>query len=138
MTDSTVQQKLELARFEAVEKQKEYERRIELIRMEVDAHVARDKEMEAAHRREMEARDKEREARDKELEEKEKERKHALEMEKAKAQQNIPTNPSNPSPGTTSHPRKFPTNKAGDDTETFLENFESACLGYSISTDQYM
>ncbi|CAM4376777.1 unnamed protein product [Lepidochelys olivacea] len=71
-------------------------------------------------------------------EEKEKERKHVEEMERIKAQQNIPTNPSNPSPGTTSHPRKFPTYKAGDDTEAFLENFERACLGYNISTDQYM
>ncbi|CAM5133689.1 unnamed protein product [Eretmochelys imbricata] len=44
----------------------------------------------------------------------------------------------NPSPSTTSHPRKFPTYKAGDDTEAFLENFERACLGYNISTDQYM
>ncbi|CAM5177096.1 unnamed protein product [Eretmochelys imbricata] len=59
-------------------------------------------------------------------------------MEKIKAQQNIPTNPSNPSPSTTSHPRKFPTYKAGDDTEAFLENFERACLGYNLSTDQYM
>ncbi|CAM4561587.1 unnamed protein product [Lepidochelys kempii] len=75
---------------------------------------------EAAHKREMEA------------------RKHVEEMERIKAQQNIPTNPSNPSPGTTSHPRKFPTYKAGDDTEAFLENFERACLGYNISTDQYM
>ncbi|CAM4598209.1 unnamed protein product [Lepidochelys olivacea] len=65
-------------------------------------------------------------------------RKHVEEMERIKAQQNIPTNPSNPSPGTTSHPRKFPTYKAGDDTEAFLENFERACLGYNISTDQYM
>ncbi|CAM4425854.1 unnamed protein product [Lepidochelys kempii] len=75
---------------------------------------------EAAHKREMEA------------------KKHVEEMERIKAQQNIPTNPSNPSPGTTSHPRKFPTYKAGDDTEAFLENFERACLGYNISTDQYM
>ncbi|CAM2114950.1 unnamed protein product [Caretta caretta] len=90
----------------------------------------------------MEARDKEMEEKEKERkhveEEKEKETKHALEMEKAKAQQNIPTNPSNPSPGTTSHPRQFPTYKVSDDGETFLENFERACLGYSISTDQYM
>ncbi|CAM4589164.1 unnamed protein product [Lepidochelys olivacea] len=71
-------------------------------------------------------------------EEKEKERKHVEEMERIKAQQNIPTNPSHPSPGTTSHPRRFPTYKAGDDTEAFLENFERACLGYNISTDQYM
>ncbi|XP_074799212.1 uncharacterized protein LOC141981438 [Natator depressus] len=78
-----------------------------------------EEEREAAHRRAME--------------EREKEMKHTLEMEKAKAQQN-----SNPSPGTASHPRKFSTYKAGDDTEAFLENFERACLGYSISTDQYM
>ncbi|CAM4638739.1 unnamed protein product [Caretta caretta] len=120
MTKSTTRQKLELARFQAAEKQREHERQIELMRLK------------------MEARDKEMEARAKELEEKEKERKHVEEVEKIKAQQNIPTNPSNPSPGTTSHPRKFPTYKAGDDTEAFLENFERACLGYNISTDQYM
>ncbi|XP_074810515.1 uncharacterized protein LOC141988571 [Natator depressus] len=98
---------------------------------EMEAAKEAEKNQEAAHRRAMEVRAKE-------LEKKEKERKHALEREKAKAQQNIPTYPSNPPPGTTSHPRKFPTYKAGDDTEAFLENFERACLGYSISTDQYM
>ncbi|XP_050820067.1 uncharacterized protein LOC127056354 [Gopherus flavomarginatus] len=36
------------------------------------------------------------------------------------------------------HHRKFPTYKAVDDTEAFLENFERACLGYSIPEDQYM
>nr|XP_048710021.1 proline-rich protein 12-like [Caretta caretta] len=103
--------------------------------LEVKAEKARVEAEEAAHKRAMKEKEKERKHME---EEKEKERKHALEMEKAKAQQNIPTNPSNPSPGTTSHPRKFPTYKAGDDTEAFLENFERACLGYSISTDQYM
>ncbi|CAM5122719.1 unnamed protein product [Natator depressus] len=135
MTDSTAQQKLELARFQADEKQKEHERQIELMRLEKEVQ-------EGAHRREMEARKHVEEEKEKERkhveEEKEKERKHELEMEKVKAQKNISTNPSNPSPGTTSHPRKFPTYKAGDDTEAFLENFERACLGYSISTDQYM
>ncbi|XP_074797345.1 uncharacterized protein LOC141978896 [Natator depressus] len=157
MTESTAQQKMELARFQAEEKQKEHERQIELMRLEKEVQ-------EAAHRREMEARKHVEEEKEKERkhveeekekerkhveeekekerkhveEEKEKERKHALEMEKVKAQQNIPTNPSNPSPGTTPHPRKFPTYKAGDDTEAFLENFERACLGYNISTDQYM
>uniref|UniRef100_A0A674J1L0 CCHC-type domain-containing protein n=1 Tax=Terrapene triunguis TaxID=2587831 RepID=A0A674J1L0_9SAUR len=76
------------------------------------------------------------EQREKEMEERERERKHELEL--ARARQNNPANLSNPSPGTTSHPRKFPTYKAGDDTEAFLENFERACLGYSITTDQYM
>ncbi|XP_074806572.1 uncharacterized protein LOC141986208 [Natator depressus] len=157
MTESTAQQKMELARFQAEEKQKEHERQIELMQLEKEVQ-------EAAHRREMEARKHVEEEKEKERkhveeekekerkhveeekekerkhveEEKEKERKHALEMEKVKAQQNIPTNPSNPSPGTTPHPRKFPTYKAGDDTEAFLENFERACLGYNISTDQYM
>ncbi|XP_074819017.1 uncharacterized protein LOC141993377 [Natator depressus] len=135
MTESTAQQKMELARFQAEEKQKEHERQIELMRLEKEVQ-------EAAHRREMEARKHVEEEKEKERkhveEEKEKERKHALEMEKVKAQQNIPTNPSNPSPGTTPHPRRFPTYKAGDDTEAFLENFERACLGYNISTDQYM
>ncbi|CAM5090469.1 unnamed protein product [Natator depressus] len=129
------QQKMELARFQAEEKQKEHERQIELLQLEKEVQ-------EAAHKREMEARKHVEEEKVKERkhveEEKEKERKHELEMEKVKAQQNIPTNPSNPSPGTTSHPRKFPTYKAGDDTEAFLENFERACLGYNISTDQYM
>ncbi|XP_073187523.1 uncharacterized protein [Lepidochelys kempii] len=98
-----------------------------------------EKVKEAAHRREMEAKENEMEAAHRRaMEVKEKERKHALEMEKARAQQNISTNPSNPSPGTASHSRKFSTYKAGDDTEAFLENFERACLGYSISTDQYM
>ncbi|XP_073185724.1 uncharacterized protein [Lepidochelys kempii] len=124
MTKSSARLQLELAKFQAEEKQREHERQIELMRLEKEVQ-------EAAHKREMEAR--------KHVEEeKEKERKHVEEMERIKAQQNIPTNPSNPSPGTTSHPRKFPTYKAGDDTEAFLENFERACLGYSISTDQYM
>ncbi|CAM2105001.1 unnamed protein product [Caretta caretta] len=90
--------------------------------METRMHVEEEKEKERKHVEE----------------EKEKERKHELEMEKVKAQQNIPTNPSNPSTGTTSHPREFPTYKAGDDTEAFLESFKRACLGYSISTNQYM
>ncbi|CAM4669362.1 unnamed protein product [Lepidochelys kempii] len=113
MAKSSAQLQLELAKFQAEEKQREHERQIELMRLEKEVQ-------EAAHKREMEA------------------RKHVEEMERIKAQQNIPTNPSNPSPGTTSHPRKFPTYKAGDDTEAFLENFERACLGYNISTDQYM
>ncbi|CAM4531554.1 unnamed protein product [Lepidochelys kempii] len=122
MTETKIQHKLELAKLEAV---KEAE-----------------KSQEAAHRRTMEARAKELEEKERERkhveEEKERERKHALEMEKAKAQQNIPTNSSSPSPGATSHPRKFPTYKAGNDTEAALENFERAGLGYNISTDQYM
>ncbi|CAM4705544.1 unnamed protein product [Lepidochelys kempii] len=113
MAKSSSRLQLELAKFQAEEKQREHERQIELMRLEKEVQ-------EAAHKREMEA------------------RKHVEEMERIKAQQNIPTNPSNPSPGTTSHPRKFPTYKAGDDTEAFLENFERACLGYNISTDQYM
>ncbi|XP_074792474.1 uncharacterized protein LOC141975750 [Natator depressus] len=142
MTKSAARLQLELARFQAEERQREHERQIELMRLkkeekEQEREAAKEaaKEAEqhqaAAHRRAMEARDKE-------LEEKEKERKYVEEIEKIKAQQNIPTNPSNPSPSTTSHPRKFPTYKAGDDTEAFLENFERACLGYNISTDQYM
>ncbi|XP_074810076.1 uncharacterized protein LOC141988141 [Natator depressus] len=142
MTKSTARLQLELARFQAEERQRQHERQIELMRLkkeekEQEREAAKEaaKEAEqhqaAAHRRAMEARDKE-------LEEKEKERKYVEEIEKIKAQQNIPTNPSNPSPSTTSHPRKFPTYKAGDDTEAFLENFERACLGYNISTDQYM
>ncbi|CAM4533278.1 unnamed protein product, partial [Lepidochelys kempii] len=124
MTKSSARLQLELAKFQAEEKQREHERQIELMRLKKEVQ-------EAAHKREMEAR--------KHVEEeKEKERKHVEEMERIKAQQNLPTNPSNPSPGTTSHPRKFPTYKAGDDTEAFLENFERACLGYNISTDQYM
>ncbi|CAM4572737.1 unnamed protein product [Lepidochelys olivacea] len=113
MAKSSARLQLELAKFQAKEKQREHERQIELMRLEKEVQ-------EAAHKREMEA------------------RKHVEEMERIKAQQNIPTSPSNPSPGTTSHPRKFPTYKAGDDTEAFLENFERACLGYNISTDQYM
>ncbi|CAM4476055.1 unnamed protein product [Lepidochelys olivacea] len=113
MTKSSARLQLELAKFQAEEKQREHERQIELMRLEKEVQ-------EAAHKREMEA------------------RKHVEELERIKAQQNIPTNPSNPSPGTTSHPRKFPTYKAGDGTEAFLENFERACLGYNISTDQYM
>ncbi|CAM4435030.1 unnamed protein product [Caretta caretta] len=146
MTKSSAQLQLELAKFQAEERQREHERQIELMRLEKEVQ-------EAAHKREMEARKHVEEEREKERkhveeerekerkhveEEKEKERKHVEEMERIKAQQNIPTNPSNPSPGTTSHPRKFPTYKAGDDTEAFLENFERACLGYNISTDQYM
>ncbi|CAM4574270.1 unnamed protein product [Lepidochelys olivacea] len=124
MTKSSARLQLELAKFQAEENQREHERQIELMRLEKEVQ-------EAAHKREMEAR--------KHVEEeKEKERKHVEEVERIKAQQNIPTNPSNPSPGTTSHPRKFPTYKADDDTEAFLENFERACLGYNISTDQYM
>ncbi|CAM5127231.1 unnamed protein product [Eretmochelys imbricata] len=135
MTKSAARLQLELAKFQAGERQREHERQIELMRLkkEQEREAAREAEQHqaAAHRRAMEARDKE-------LEEKEKERKYVEDMEKIKAQQNIPTNPSNPSPSTTSHPRKFPTYKAGDDTEAFLENFERACLGYNISTDQYM
>ncbi|XP_065447967.1 uncharacterized protein LOC135982954 [Chrysemys picta bellii] len=88
-----------------------------------------EKAKEEAHKKAMELKEKE-------MEERERERKH--ELESAQARPDIPANPSNPSPGTTSHPRKFPTYKAGDDTEAFLENFERACLGYSITTDQYM
>ncbi|CAM4363430.1 unnamed protein product [Caretta caretta] len=117
MAKSAARLQLELAKFQAEERQREHERQIELMQLK------KEQEMEA--RKHVE-------------EEREKERKHVEEMERIKAQQNIPTNPSNPSPGTTSHPRKFPTYKAGDDTEAFLENFERACLGYNISTDQYM
>ncbi|CAM5073737.1 unnamed protein product [Eretmochelys imbricata] len=135
MAKSVARVQLELAKFQAEERQREHERQIELMRLkkEQEREAAREAEQHqaAAHRRAMEARDKE-------LEEKEKERKYVEEMEKIKAQQNIPTNPSNPSPSTTSHPRKFPTYKAGDETEAFLENFERACLGFNISTDQYM
>ncbi|XP_074988041.1 uncharacterized protein LOC142073055 [Caretta caretta] len=146
MTKSSARLQLELAKFQAEERQREHERQIELMRLEKEVQ-------EAAHKREMEARKHVEEEKEKERkhveeekekerkhveEEKEKERKHVEEVERIKAQQNIPTNPSNPSPGTTSHPRKFPTYKAGDDTEAFLENFERACLGYNISTDQYM
>ncbi|CAM2118684.1 unnamed protein product [Caretta caretta] len=115
MAKSAARLQLELAKFQAEERQREHERQIELMQLK------KEQEMEA--RKHVE-------------EEREKERKHVEEMERIKAQQNIPTNPSNPSPGTTSHPRKFPTYKAGDDTEAFLENFERACLGYNISTDQ--
>ncbi|CAM4626675.1 unnamed protein product [Caretta caretta] len=117
MTKSSARLQLELAKFQAEERQREHERQIELMQLK--------KEQEMDARKHVE-------------EEREKERKHVEEMERIKAQQNIPTNPSNPSPGTTSHPRKFPTYKAGDDTEAFLENFERACLGYNISADQYM
>ncbi|EMP26446.1 hypothetical protein UY3_16475 [Chelonia mydas] len=124
MSTSEAATKLELARLEAKEKENDHNKRMELRQLEIS-------EEEAAHKRAMEGKEKE-------MEERGKERKHALEMEKARAQQNIPTNPSNPSPGTASNPRKFPTDKADDDSEVFLENFERACLGYSISTDQYM
>ncbi|CAM4707096.1 unnamed protein product [Lepidochelys kempii] len=131
MAKSSARLQLELAKFQAEEKQREHERQIELMQLKKEQEREAEQHQEAAHKREMEAR--------KHVEEeKEKERKHVEEMERIKAQQNIPTNPSNPSPGTTSHPRKFPTYKAGDDTEAFLENFERACLGYNISTDQYM
>ncbi|CAM4531345.1 unnamed protein product [Caretta caretta] len=131
MTKSSARLQLELAKFQAEERQREHERQIELMQLKKEQEREAELHQEAAHKREMEAR--------KHVEEeREKERKHVEEMERIKAQQNIPTNPSNPSPGTTSHPRKFPTYKAGDDTEAFLENFERACLGYNISTDQYM
>ncbi|CAM4645120.1 unnamed protein product [Lepidochelys kempii] len=117
MTKSTARLQLELAKFQAEERQREHERQIELMRLKKE-----EKEEERKHVEE----------------EKEEERKHVEEVERIKARQNIPTNPCNPSPGTTSHPRKFPTYKAGDDTEAFLENFDRACLGYNISTDQYM
>ncbi|XP_050816294.1 uncharacterized protein LOC127054260 [Gopherus flavomarginatus] len=81
----------------------------------------REREKEATHRRELEL-----------LRET---HRQALELEKAK-QQN-PANPNNPSPIMIPQHKKFPTYKAGDDTEAFLENFERACLGYSISEDQY-
>ncbi|CAM4601747.1 unnamed protein product, partial [Lepidochelys kempii] len=83
--DEQVNELMEITEKMAQEKQKEHERQIELMRLEKE-----EKEKERKHVEE----------------EREKERKHALEMEKVKAQQNIPTKPSNPSPGTTSHPRK--------------------------------
>ncbi|XP_073206435.1 growth hormone-regulated TBC protein 1 isoform X2 [Lepidochelys kempii] len=142
MAKSSARLQLELAKFQAEEKQREHERQIELMQLKKEQEREAEQHQEAAHKREMEARKHVEEEREKERkhveEEKEKERKHVEEMERIKAQQNIPTNPSDPSPGTTSHPRKFPTYKAGDDTEAFLENFERACLGYNISTDQYM
>ncbi|CAM4657216.1 unnamed protein product [Caretta caretta] len=142
MTKSSARLQLELAKFQAEERQREHERQIELMQLKKEQEREAEQHQEAAHKREMEARKHVEEEREKERkhveEEREKERKHVEEMERIKAQQNIPTNPSNPSPGTTSHPRKFPTYKAGDDTEAFLENFERACLGYNISTDQYM
>ncbi|CAM4615358.1 unnamed protein product [Caretta caretta] len=116
MTKSSARLQLELAKFQAEEKQREHERQIELMRLKKE-----EKEEERKHVEE----------------EKEKERKHVEEVERIKARQSIPTNLSNPSPGTTSHPRKFPTYKAGDDTEAFLENFERACLGTTYH-DQYM
>ncbi|XP_065423572.1 uncharacterized protein LOC135975666 [Chrysemys picta bellii] len=126
MTTSETANQLELARLEATEKENEHKRRMELKQLEINAEKARE---EAAHERAMEQKEKE-------MEERERERKHELEV--ARARPDIPANPSNPSPGTTSHPRKFPTYKAGDDTEAFLEHFERACLGYSITPDQYM
>nr|XP_048698156.1 uncharacterized protein LOC125633213 [Caretta caretta]XP_048698157.1 uncharacterized protein LOC125633213 [Caretta caretta] len=144
MTESKAEKSKEAAHRRAMEvKETEWkhaeEQREAAHRRKLEAVKEAEKKQEAAHRRALEAREKAMEARGKELEEKEKEKKHALEMEKAKAQQNVPTiYPSNPSSGTASHPRKFPTYKAGDDTEAFLENFERACLGYSISTEQYM
>uniref|UniRef100_A0A452GK30 CCHC-type domain-containing protein n=1 Tax=Gopherus agassizii TaxID=38772 RepID=A0A452GK30_9SAUR len=93
------------------------------------AHKRKLEEEEVAHRREMEKQQKENE-------EKEKQRKHELEL--AKAGLHVPANPNNPAPIIAPQHRKFPTYKAGDDTEAFLENFERACLGYSIPEDQYM
>ncbi|XP_050821174.1 uncharacterized protein LOC127056884 [Gopherus flavomarginatus] len=86
------------------------------------AHRRKHEEEEAAHRRQIEL---QREA-------------HQQAMELEKAKQQTPANPNNPSPIIAPQHRKFPTYKAGDDTEAFLENFERACLGYSIPEDQYM
>ncbi|KAM9171756.1 uncharacterized protein ACDP82_013796 isoform 1-T2 [Pangshura tecta] len=128
--------KLELARLEATEKDNEHRRRMELM----NAETARE---EAAHRREMERKQKELEIKEREERAEEADHQRALELQKealelAKAKQDGTANPNNPSPGTVSHPRKFPTFKAGDDTEAFLENFERTCLGYNISAYQYM
>ncbi|XP_050810568.1 uncharacterized protein LOC127051808 [Gopherus flavomarginatus] len=125
--------KPEAVQLEAMEKQ------MELLRTQ----MARD---EATHKQEMERLQKQEEAknaahrRDMEKQQKEMElqreaHRQAMELEKAK--QNT-ANPNNPAPIIVPQHRKFPTYKAGDNTEAFLENFERACLGYSIPEDQYM
>nr|XP_042714675.1 uncharacterized protein LOC122174537 [Chrysemys picta bellii] len=131
MSTSDAANKLELARLEAQENEKNHKRLLELKQLEKEAAERAEKAKEAAHKRAMEEKEKE-------MEERERERKHEMELARARAKQDIPDNPSNPFPGTASHPRKFPTDKAGDDTEAALENFERACLGYSITSDQYM
>ncbi|XP_050797163.1 uncharacterized protein LOC127045267 [Gopherus flavomarginatus] len=104
------------------------------------AHKRKLEEEEVAHRRKQEEEDmahhREMEKQQKESEEKEKQRKHELDLTQAGL--HAPANPNNPSPIMVPQHRKFPTYKAGDDTKAFLENFERACLGYSIPEDQYM
>ncbi|XP_065429916.1 uncharacterized protein LOC135976709 [Chrysemys picta bellii] len=136
MTTKEVANKIELAKLEAEENERKHQRLLQLTKLETEQREREEKAKEEAHKREMELKEKEMELKEKEMEEREKERKHELEV--AKAKQDAPANANNPPPGTTSHPRKFPIYKAGDDTEAFLENFERACLGYSITADQYM
>ncbi|XP_065442518.1 uncharacterized protein LOC101931677 isoform X1 [Chrysemys picta bellii] len=123
---------MEIKEREEKAKKEAHEREMELEKAKEEAH----KRTMELKEKEMKMKEKEMELKEKEMEEREKERKHELEV--AKAKQDAPANANNPPPGTTSHPRKFPIYKAGDDTEAFLENFERACLGYSITADQYM
>ncbi|XP_050778777.1 uncharacterized protein LOC127034210 [Gopherus flavomarginatus] len=122
------EESIKLAAFQREQAAKEAAHKRKLEEEEV-AHRRKQAEEELAHRREMEKQQKENE-------EKEKQRKHELEL--AKAGLHVPANPNNPAPIIAPQHRKFPTYKAGDDTEAFLENFERACLGYNIPEDQYM
>ncbi|XP_050791844.1 matrix metalloproteinase-2-like [Gopherus flavomarginatus] len=136
------EESIKLAAFQREQAAQEAAHKRKLEEEEV-AYRRKQAEEEAAHRRdmektpkEMEKQQKEMEKQQKENEEKEKQRKHELEL--AKAGLHVPANPNNPAPIIAPQHRKFPTYKAGDDTEAFLENFERACLGYSIPEDQYM
>ena len=84
------------------------------------AHKRKQEEEEAAHRRKIEQ---QRET-------------HRQAIELAQTQQQGSANPT--APVVVPPHRKFPHYKAGDDTETFLENFERTCLGYKIPENQYM
>ncbi|XP_050779319.1 uncharacterized protein LOC127034479 [Gopherus flavomarginatus] len=122
------EESMKLAAFQREQAAQEAAHKRKLEEEEV-AYRRKQAEDELAHRREMEKQQKENE-------EKEKQRKHELDL--AKAGLPVPANPNNPAPNIAPQNRKFPTYKAGDDTEAFLENFERACLGYNIPEDQYM
>uniref|UniRef100_A0A8C0GKY2 CCHC-type domain-containing protein n=1 Tax=Chelonoidis abingdonii TaxID=106734 RepID=A0A8C0GKY2_CHEAB len=153
------EQKKERARLQAQDNENKHRRQLELIKAEQDAQ-------EAAHRRDQEAKKADHERKQQEqqavYERKQQEEKavyerkqqeeeaihrrqvelqreahqQALELERAKQQ--TPTNPNPPPPVVVPPHRKFPSYKAGEDPETFLENFERVCIGYSIPENQYM
>ncbi|KAG6932303.1 hypothetical protein G0U57_021637, partial [Chelydra serpentina] len=71
-------------------------------------------------------------------EEKDRERKHALEMEKTRAEQNLPDNTNNPSPTTHKWERLCPPYDESRDIAEYFLTFERLCNLHTIPDDHKM